>query len=414
MLQIEQSGREKNTRLGMLMIMGDKPQPDTSTEQEKKDEDQSELRKRFRERRREPGSWELSEEIRSNVGKVRAFVEARELKTTDAEARYLLNAAKKELLNAENILTFARHHRAHMSSHANAAQIHINAARLLWMKSFVNEPESIGAYLPGLKSVIEEHLPAHDARCKAVKLITEIKENDKWKLVVLTEAVEAAQSEALREKMRAASFVHMVCGVAGFLMALAVGVAVLSAFWPDAVPMCFNPIKPPDATLTPSTSTHYTVVCSIQSNDSPNSSDLDTNFKAVATWGDYIVVETVGLVAAGVAAASALRKVRGTSTPYPIPIALALLKLPAGALTAVLGLLLMRGGFVPGLSALDTSAQIIAWAIIFGYSQELFTKFVDKQGQTVLDAVRGPSNPILGDWAVSEKEEAAGKKSEKG
>ncbi|MFE5242727.1 MULTISPECIES: hypothetical protein [unclassified Streptomyces] len=70
--------------------------------------------------------------------------------------------------------------------------------------------------------------------------------------------------------------------------------------------------------------------------------------------------------------------------------ALALLKLPTGALTAVLGLLLMRGAFVPGLSALDSSAQIIGWAIIFGYSQQIFTRLVDRQGQAVLDAVGGP------------------------
>jgi hypothetical protein len=44
--------------------------------------------------------------------------------------------------------------------------------------------------------------------------------------------------------------------------------------------------------------------------------------------------------------------------------------------------------FVPGLSALDTSAQILAWALVFGYAQQLFTRFVDRQGQTVLDSVR--------------------------
>jgi hypothetical protein len=37
----------------------------------------------------------------------------------------------------------------------------------------------------------------------------------------------------------------------------------------------------------------------------------------------------------------------------------------------------MRGAFVPGLSALDTPAQILSWAIVFGYAQQLFTRFVD-------------------------------------
>ena len=44
---------------------------------------------------------------------------------------------------------------------------------------------------------------------------------------------------------------------------------------------------------------------------------------------------------------------------------------------------------MPGLSALDTSAQILAWALVFGYAQQLFTRLVDRQGQTVLDSVRG-------------------------
>jgi chromate transport protein ChrA len=69
-------------------------------------------------------------------------------------------------------------------------------------------------------------------------------------------------------------------------------------------------------------------------------------------------------------------------------VAVALLKLPSGVLTAILGLLLMRGEFVPGLSALDSSAQIVAWAIIFGYSQQLFTRAVDNRAKTVLDNVK--------------------------
>ena len=63
----------------------------------------------------------------------------------------------------------------------------------------------------------------------------------------------------------------------------------------------------------------------------------------------------------------------------------ALLKLPTGALTAFLGLLLLRGDFVPGLLELATSAQILAWAIVFGYSQQLFTRLIDRQAIAVLD-----------------------------
>ena len=108
-------------------------------------------------------------------------------------------------------------------------------------------------------------------------------------------------------------------------------------------------------------------------------------------------MELVGLLAASIAAAHGLRSIRGTSTPFGLPVAIAVLKLPTGALTAFLGLLLMRGGFMPGLSALDTSAQILAWALIFGYGRQLFTRLVDQQAHSVLDAVggadRNPTGP---------------------
>ncbi|SHN43661.1 hypothetical protein [Cryptosporangium aurantiacum] len=89
------------------------------------------------------------------------------------------------------------------------------------------------------------------------------------------------------------------------------------------------------------------------------------------------------------AAAVAIRGIRGSSEAVHLPVLLALLKLPTGAITAFLGLVLLRGQFVPGLSALDTPAQILAWALVFGYAQQLFTRFVDQQGHTVLESVRG-------------------------
>jgi hypothetical protein len=122
---------------------------------------------------------------------------------------------------------------------------------------------------------------------------------------------------------------------------------------------------------------------------------IDERIRDTARSWDIPVVEIVGLLAAALAAAFALRSIEGTSTPYSLPVAAAVLKLPTGALTAVFGLLLMRGGFIPGLSALDSSAQIIAWAIVFGYSQQLLTRFVDQQANTVLQKVGTPTNPQL-------------------
>jgi len=117
--------------------------------------------------------------------------------------------------------------------------------------------------------------------------------------------------------------------------------------------------------------------------------DLDRFVNMAVRGGDIALIETIGLIAAIVASVVGLRKVRGTSTPYSLAVALALIKIPLGALAAVLGLLLMAGGFVPGLSALDTPAQILAWALVFGFSQQLLTRLVDQRANTLLENVGG-------------------------
>ena len=87
------------------------------------------------------------------------------------------------------------------------------------------------------------------------------------------------------------------------------------------------------------------------------------------------------------AGAVSINKLRGTSTPYDVPTALALLKAPFGAMTAVGAIIFIRGGFVPGLSDLDSQVQILAYAFVFGYAQQLLTGLIDKQAQAVLDSV---------------------------
>ena len=100
----------------------------------------------------------------------------------------------------------------------------------------------------------------------------------------------------------------------------------------------------------------------------------------------------MGLLGGSLAAAISIRKARGTSTPYDIPVVLATLKVPTGALTAVVGLIAIRGNFVPGLSALDSQEQILAYALVLGYAQQLATGFLDRKAQT-LEKDRAPEPP---------------------
>ena len=80
------------------------------------------------------------------------------------------------------------------------------------------------------------------------------------------------------------------------------------------------------------------------------------------------------------------------------PMALAVLKVPSGALIAVIGMLMLAGGFVPGPSNLDSQRQILAYALVFGYAQQLITRLADAQAQAIMN--RLPSKDPEADQPV--------------
>lgn len=209
----------------------------------------------------------------------------------------------------------------------------------------------------------------------------------------LATAFHAANCEARKVQARVRSFRNTILLWALLVLFIAIGVGAFGAIKPALVPLCFTPeaqVVCPTVVEAVLPGAHVTgqPPAAMTAQDQQ---DLDQRLRWDVNPWDVALIELTGLIAASVAAAAALRKTRGTSTPYNVPIALALLKLPLGALTAVLGLLFMRGGFVPGLSALDTPAQILAWAILFGYAQEVFTRMVDNRGHDVLDAANAPA-----------------------
>ena len=141
--------------------------------------------------------------------------------------------------------------------------------------------------------------------------------------------------------------------------------AFFVARYPTSVPLCFGPQSPGNVVACPT-------------GDGPGQ---------VPQSRDVIVVAILGLLGGALAAAVSIRTLRGTSTPYDIPIALAWLKVPVGALTAIGALIAIRGAFVPGLSALDSQEQVLAYALVFGYAQQLLTRLIDRQARDVMSSV---------------------------
>jgi hypothetical protein len=97
----------------------------------------------------------------------------------------------------------------------------------------------------------------------------------------------------------------------------------------------------------------------------------------------------MGILGGAMSATFAIQRLRVTPVPISkdLKVWLAFLKLPAGALTAIGGLILISGRFIPGLTDLDTQGTILAYAIVLGVAQQLVTRIVDQKAEDVLAAV---------------------------
>jgi cell division septation protein DedD len=309
---------------------------------------------------------------------------------------------------------------------------HLDAAEALVLRR--SPDDYLRGELPELVAYVQAHLPpAHPERVWVQTFaakhgpaarnpadLTPIAADDRSALV---EARRTAGSAERREHTRLRSFRTTVVMTALVLTTLAVLLGYLGWQHRRLMPLCFAPqgsgtVVCPTATApvatsptttapttttaaaaatttapsTPAASTTASAATATTSSapTTPAAAQIDEALRTTASSGDSALVMLLGVLGAAVTAAAAIRRLRGTSTAVAVPLLMLALKLPTGALTAFLGLLLLRGQFVPGLSALDDSGQILAWAVIFGAAQQLVTGLIDKTAQSRLDAA-GPA-----------------------
>lgn len=204
-----------------------------------------------------------------------------------------------------------------------------------------------------------------------------------------------------QQHTRLRSFRNIILIATVGLMTLVVAVCLIAAWKPDALPLCFGPASTttptPTSTLTPTAAPTPTPTPTPASSSSPGSGPdgvacpsedapptPGTVRRRLPAQGDVTLVALLGMLGGGLSGAVAIRHLQGSSTPYDVPVALSLFKLPSGAVSALIGLLFVRGGFVPGLSQLDSQPQILAYAFVFGIAQQLVTRLVDRQAQDIL------------------------------
>jgi hypothetical protein len=262
--------------------------------------------------------------------------------------------------------------------------------------------------LPALFARIRTHLRAGDPQLVELeRLVGKYGKDPEHPLSqVDREAIasicDAGCGEARREVARVRSYRNVLVMTALALWIAVGALTAVTAARPSLLPLCFTPVqtavcpthtgpKGGAAAVVPARPVPGAAGGDVTNAQEAQQAEVsDAVMRRTASPWDVPLVELVGLVAAAVAAAVALRSMRATSTPFSLPTALAFLKVPTGALTAVLGIVLLRGQFIPGLSALDTSGQILAWAAVFGAAQQLVTRLIDRQANELIEKVGTP------------------------
>jgi hypothetical protein len=241
-----------------------------------------------------------------------------------------------------------------------AAYQNLHAAEILMASLY--DGHQVAAEIPEAVARVETSLTRDDPRRVDALALHEADPALPATRERFVKAVQVGLEAADAEHARVRNFRNAVVGSAAVLAVILSGFIAYVAAHPTFMPVCFSP---DGQTTTCATGGH-----------TPSGYDL-------------VTVAALGALGGLLSAIVAIRNMQGTSVAYDVPTALAALKLPVGALSAVGGLLLIKANFVPGLSDLDSQEQILAYAFLFGAAQQLLVGAVDRHAQELLTTAPG-------------------------
>jgi hypothetical protein len=213
---------------------------------------------------------------------------------------------------------------------------------------------------PGHCSMTTGRRPtAEEARCRRIAFATALR----W-----------AYGYGDEQYARLRTFRNSLVISTGILLLVVTALVLMGHRNPSWVPLCFD-ASPPDEPRSES------LTCPTLEIDQAGLTQAQVQ-ALLPAWG-VAVVAWFGLVGAILSAAGTVRSVKSTRDALGIRLTLVRFKLPFGSLVALVGLILIQGQFVPGLSALDEPGQIIACAVALGASQHVVTRLIDRQTQTL-------------------------------
>lgn len=282
---------------------------------------------------------------------------------------------------------------------------HVDAATVELVRGVFDTDQIVGL-TPRIQGTVDRCLrPLRPERVAADALLDRLAREGATKVTrhdreCLASALQAANDSNAANYERLRRFQGKVIGSAFVMIVLVVFVLIIGWTKPRLIPLCFpdpqaqvdEALAGPGAAATPPP-----VVC--PGTATPHAGDplalQDADQRAASQ--DVATVLLFGLI--GAALTSVAFVIRpAPATPLPassIRVFQALLKAATGMITAVLGLLFLRAGVVPGFTRIDTRSQILVYAVVFGAAQQLVTRLIDARSDSLLDSVKTNASPVV-------------------
>jgi hypothetical protein len=312
-------------------------------------------------------------------------------------------AARRELDEACKVLSKKNTIRSlFRNNNVEIAYIHVHAAEV-YRDRLLTQPE-LQARAPYLAAKAKSLLPPHSQRRDLIEALAdptgrvELYPPGAYELAFaqarhnLYEIGDQRYSQLRR-------FRNNLIAAGLLLSVVVVLLVVIGRVAPDALPLCFRPqgATEPGDVVTACPTQEERLAEADTSRDATILGDDSTDSQGPRD-DDVLVVVLLGIVGGALSGALAAKSFRPPpNTPYNLPLYSFLFKLPVGALTAVSGLILISGEVIPGLSALDTQGQVLAYALLLGFAQQLFTQYLDKHAIKLLLGVPVKSEPEAGE-----------------
>jgi hypothetical protein len=184
---------------------------------------------------------------------------------------------------------------------------------------------------------------------------------------VASQVMEAACRAEDQQQLQVRHFRSVLYGAAAALFVAAAVLWIVGGIHPAYFPLCW-----------PVSGSHPATMTCPTGGSAPSAADVP-------------LVLGIGALGASLSVALNLAGLKPTGVRFSLTVAQGMNKIVLGAITAVLGIIILRTVTnAPGFLA--TQPGLLTTAVVFGYSQQLFTGVIDRQANALLNAA-APTTP---------------------